>query len=240
MNMVSADPRLSPCIDLTQTSVIFTSNRVNRPITDYISDKRANSLDTDPNAFYYASRPVTLKNSASAIRVLLTGAISDPNDIRAFYAIQNDIDESVIFTPFPGFANLDTGRTDGRMKALGDSNGTPDVELKKNDYHAYVPGHRAFKENGINDPEGVMDGILTKIAQKATEIKRRYEAVDQSETGELRRTKFENYDNEITAFKGELVFTTKDNKINKTLGINGYKALAHNLDAWLISNYYYK
>ena len=44
MNMVSADPRLSPCIDLTQTSVIFTSNRVNRPITDYISDKRANSL----------------------------------------------------------------------------------------------------------------------------------------------------------------------------------------------------
>ena len=146
MNMVSADPRLSPCIDLTQTSVIFTSNRVNRPITDYISDKRANSLETDPNAFYYASRPVTLKNSASAIRVLLTGAISDPNDIRAFYAIQNDIDESVIFTPFPGFANLDTGRTDGRMKALGDSNGTPDVELKKNDYHAYVPGPRAFKE----------------------------------------------------------------------------------------------
>ena len=100
--------------------------------------------------------------------------------------------------------------------------------------------YRAFKENGINDPEGIMDGILTKIAEKATEIKRRYEAVDQSETGELRRTKFENYDNEITAFKGELVFTTKDNKINKTLGVNGYKALADYFDAWLISPYYYK
>ena len=126
--------------------MIFTSNRVNAPISNYISDKRANSLENDPNAFYYASRPVTLQNSASAIRVLLTGAISDANDIRAFYAIQNDIEETVIFTPFPGFANLDTGRTSGRMKALGDSNGTPDVQLKKNDYHAYVPGPRAFKE----------------------------------------------------------------------------------------------
>jgi len=146
MNLLSVDTRLSPCIDLTRTNVIFTSNRVNRPITDYISDKRVNSLETDPNAFYYASKPVTLQNSATAIRILLTGSINDANDIRAFYAIQNDINESVIFTPFPGHSNLDTGRTEGRVKAIGDSNGSPDVELKKNSFYDFVPGPRSFKE----------------------------------------------------------------------------------------------
>ena len=77
---------------------------------------------------------------------MITGAISDANDVRAFYAIQNDINESVIFTPFPGYANLDTGRTSGRIKDPSANNGTPDVELKKNDYHSYIPGPRAFKE----------------------------------------------------------------------------------------------
>ncbi len=146
MNLLTADSRLSPMIDITNTGVIFTSNRINRPITDYKSDKRVNSIDTDPNACYYVSQPVTLQNSATAIKVLLSGAINDSNDIRAFYAIQNDIEETVIFTPFPGYSNLDTGRSDGRMKALGDSDGTPDVELKKNSFYDFVPGPRSFKE----------------------------------------------------------------------------------------------
>ena len=146
MNLLSADARLSPCIDLTKSNVIFTSNRVNRPITDYVSDKRSNTIDTDPNTFYYVSKPVTLQNSASAIKVLLTGAINEANDIRAFYAIQNDIGESVIFTPFPGYANLDTGRDVGRIIDPSANNGTPDVELKKNSFYDYNPGPRSFKE----------------------------------------------------------------------------------------------
>ncbi len=146
MNLLSVDTRLSPCIDLTKTNVIFTSNRVNRPITDYVGDKRTNTLDTDPNAFYYASKAVTLENSATAIRLLLTGAMDQSNDIRAFYAIQNDIEESVIFTPFPGFANLDSGRSYGRVISPSANNGTPDVQLKKNSLYDYVPGPRSFKE----------------------------------------------------------------------------------------------
>ena len=146
MNLLSVDSRLSPCIDMSRSNVIFTSNRINNPITDYVSDKRSNSLETDPNAFYYASKPVNLQNSATAIRVILTGAIQDSNDIRAFYAIQNDTEESVIFTPFPGFANLDTGRNNGRIKDPSANNGTPDVQLKKNSLYDFVPGPRSFKE----------------------------------------------------------------------------------------------
>ena len=146
MNLLSVDSRLSPCIDLTKTSIIFTSNRVNNPITDYVNDKRSNGLQDDPNAFYYASQPVILQTSASSLRVLLTGAINDSNDIRAFYAIQNDIEESVIFTPFPGYANLDTGRTFGKVKDPSANNGSPDVQLKKNSFYDFVPGPRSFKE----------------------------------------------------------------------------------------------
>ena len=146
MNLLSVESKLSPMIDLSKSNVIFTSNRINRPITDYVNDKRVNTLDTDPNAFYYASKPVILENSSSSIRLLLTGAINDANDIRAFYAIQNDIEETVIFTPFPGYANLDTGRTFGRVIDPSANNGTPNTQLQKNSNYDFVPGPRSFKE----------------------------------------------------------------------------------------------
>ena len=146
MNLLSVESKLSPMIDLSKSNVIFTSNRVNRPITDYVSDKRVNGIEDDPNAFYYVSKAVSLENSASAIRVLLTASLNDSNDIRAFYAIQNDIEETVIFTPFPGFANLDSGRTFGRVIDPSANNGTPDVQLKKNTDYEFIPGPRSFRE----------------------------------------------------------------------------------------------
>ena len=146
MNLLSVESKLSPMIDLSRSNVIFTSNRVNRPITDYVSDKRVNSIETDPNAFYYASKPVVLQNSATSLRVILTGSFNDANDIRALYAIQNDMEETAIFTPFPGFANLDTGRTFGRVIDPSANNGTPDVQLKKNSFYDFVPGPKSFKE----------------------------------------------------------------------------------------------
>ena len=106
MDMITTDSTLSPMVDLTKTNVIFTSNRVNRPITNYVSDKRANTIQDDPNAFYYVSQPIELENSASTIKCLITASISEANDIRAFYAIQNEITDEVIFTPFPGYDNL--------------------------------------------------------------------------------------------------------------------------------------
>ena len=38
--------------------------------------------------------------------------------------------------------------------------------------------YRAFRLNGIDDPTGVMDGILKAIAQRATYIKRKHETFD--------------------------------------------------------------
>jgi hypothetical protein len=142
MNLLSVDERLSPCIDLTKTNIIFTSNRVNRPITNYVTDRRVNGIDNDPNSFYYVSKPITLQTSASAVKILLTGAINEQNDIRAFYSIQNDIGENPIFTPFPGYANLSSGIViDPSL-----NNGSPDTLILKNSFYDYVPTPRSFKE----------------------------------------------------------------------------------------------
>jgi hypothetical protein len=153
MDFLSADKRLSPMIDLSSPTVTLTSNRVNAPISNYITDKRANTIVDDPNAFYYVSRPVRLENSATAINLLLTGAINEANDIRGFYAIQNDIEEDVIFTPFPGHANLSTGTSSGEEQAglvriidPSANNGKPDRNIVKNTFYDFIATPRSFKE----------------------------------------------------------------------------------------------
>ena len=142
MNLVSSDPKLSPMIDLSRANIIFTSNRVNRPITDYVNDKRSNTIVDDPNKCFYVSRPVILTNSATAIKVMLTASISEENDIRAFYSIHDSVSGSVVFTPFPGYSNL----TDGRVNDPSKNTGSPDTLIAKNDFHDYVPGPRSFRE----------------------------------------------------------------------------------------------
>ena len=142
MNLISSDSKLSPQIDLTRTNIIFTSNRVNRPITDYVNDERANTIADDPNKCFYVSKPVVLTNSATAIKVMLTASISEENDIRAFYQIHNSVDGEVSFTPFPGHSNL----TDGRVIDSSKNTGSPDTLIAKNDFYDYVPGPRSFRE----------------------------------------------------------------------------------------------
>ena len=53
--------------------------------------------------------------------------------------------------------------------------------------------YRAFRANGVEDPTGVMDGVLKAIAQRATLIKNRHENVDVTK-GVPRDTVFENFD----------------------------------------------
>ena len=142
-DLLSADSRLSPCMDMSRSSVIFTSNRINNPITNYITDKRANTIESDPNNCFYVSKPVSLENSATALKVILTGAINQANDIRAFFSLQNDVNETPIFTPFPGHANLNNN-----LQTIDPSNnnGTTDKLLVKNTFYDYDPGPLSFKE----------------------------------------------------------------------------------------------
>ena len=91
--------------------------------------------------------------------------------------------------------------------------------------------YRAFRANGIENPTGVMDGILKKIAQRATQIKQQHEALD-PRNADSRDTTFKDFDLAIQEYKSELLTSAVKNNINADLLMNYF-------DLWMISPYNY-
>ena len=148
INMVSDNNRLSPCIDLSKTSMVLTSNRINNPVTDYISDSRVKSYRDDPNAFLYVSSPILLENPATAIKLMISASIHQSSDVRGFYSIQNSVEEEPVFTPFPGYSNLNSL---GQKIDPSVSSGTPDILPAKNDSFNVVGDPSSFREYSFTD-----------------------------------------------------------------------------------------
>lgn len=108
----SNDSRISPVIDAQRANIILTSNRIDRPIENYITDNRVNSISEDPHAFQYISKEITLENPATSLKLLLNAHINTYSDIRAFYAISDSEGFTPIFTPFIGYENLSLAEYD--------------------------------------------------------------------------------------------------------------------------------
>ncbi len=139
----TTDSRLSPVIDAQRLAVITTSNRVNDVVTDFASDSRVNGIDTDPTACQYVSKEVILENSATSIKVFVDAHINVNSDIRAFYSISNNEGGVPIFTPFPGFNNLNSR---GQVIALNDSDGQSDAFIPKVNSNGFESGELEFNE----------------------------------------------------------------------------------------------
>ena len=144
LDLITDDTRISPAIDLNQTSVILTSNRVNEPVEDYAADPRVNTTKNDPNRFFYVTKNVTLENPASSIQIFLDAYIPTDADIRCFYALDQEgpVDD-VIFVPFPGFGNF---QSNGAIASQGASNGSSDLEVPKVDVFSPKPRLGEYRE----------------------------------------------------------------------------------------------
>jgi hypothetical protein len=127
LNLSTTNQYLSPVIDLDRVGMILTSNRVNSPITSYSSDERVSLLETDPNAFVYASTPIQLEVPATSIKIIVSAHLNTYNDLRAMFAIMKDANDKPIYYPFPGSGNI-TG--DGRTVNISYNDGRPDLPLK--------------------------------------------------------------------------------------------------------------
>jgi hypothetical protein len=123
LTLGTTDSRVSPVIDTQRISAILTSNRINSIIENYATDSRVDLIEEDPSAFQYISKEITLENSASSIKIILDSHINVYSDIRAFYAISENSNFEPIFTPFPGYKNLDSR---GQIINLEDSDGSSD------------------------------------------------------------------------------------------------------------------
>ena len=87
LNFGTTDSRVSPVIDTQRMSVIYTSNRVDSVISNYVTDSRVNGIDTDPTAFQYLSKEITLENPATSLKVIVDVYKDRDADIRGFFAI---------------------------------------------------------------------------------------------------------------------------------------------------------
>ena len=135
MNMTvflnTTNTMVSPIIDGQRKNVILTSNRVNNPITNYATDSRINTVKEDPTACQYISREMILENNATSLKVMLSAHIDIDADIRVLYSINNKEGLDPIFTPFPGYSNLNYK---GEVISQADNNGLSDkfVKIKDN------------------------------------------------------------------------------------------------------------
>lgn len=143
LNLSTTNSYISPVIDLDRVGMIFTSNRVNNPITNYATDDRVSTLKGDPSSFVYATKPISLESPASSIKVYLNAYINTQNDIRCLYAITDDPNAELIYYPFPGFTNL---TTNGDIINLSDSNGLPDKMISKTDVIGFDSDELDFRE----------------------------------------------------------------------------------------------
>ena len=135
---------VSPQVDLQRCSLETFSNRINNEISNYATDARVNTLFEDPSACQYISKEITLENPASAIRIMLDAHVNQVSDIRAFYSVSENPGFEPIFTPFPGFANLDTR---GDIINAADNNGTTNVFVEPSLTEGFKYDSFEFKEH---------------------------------------------------------------------------------------------
>tara|TARA_B100001564_G_scaffold121475_1_gene101360 strand:- start:25870 stop:33417 length:7548 start_codon:yes stop_codon:yes gene_type:complete len=144
LDLLSYDRRISPMIDMNHSSVIFVSNRVDGPITNFATDPRVTGIPNDPNSMIYVTKNVLLENPASSLKVFLDGYVANTSDVRVFFALDQDVSaKETIFSPFPGTDNINTY---GEVIDPSLSDGTPDKSVSKNDNLTPTPQINDFTE----------------------------------------------------------------------------------------------
>ena len=140
--MNTTDTRVSPVVDAQRVSTVLTSNRVNNIITNFATDSRVNTINADPTAFQYLSKEIILEQSATSIKILVSAHVNVKNDLRAFYAINNEQGKDPIFIPFPGF-NLNVR---GDVIDAKNSNGESDSLVPKSNIYAFESENLDYRE----------------------------------------------------------------------------------------------
>jgi hypothetical protein len=135
VSLNTTNTKLTPVLDSQRVSTILISNRVDNVIDNYATDRRVKTLLEDPTACQYISKEIRLENPATSIKVLLAAHIHTDANVRAFYAIGDKQSFEPIFTPFPGFDNLNNR---GEVINAQDSDGLPDKFVPKINQYSFI------------------------------------------------------------------------------------------------------
>jgi len=135
LNLSTNNSNISPVIDLDRVNMIFASNRINNAISNYATDSRTSSLIEDPSAFVYATNSIALEVPASSIKLVAAAYVNRDSDLRAFYAIMKDPNETPVYYPFPGYINLNGI---GEVINVSASDGSSDKLIVKSDNYNFL------------------------------------------------------------------------------------------------------
>ena len=140
--MSSNNRNISPVIDLDRVSVVTTTNRLNNPIEDWVSNPLTSLTGQDPCIATYVSKVIEIQNPATSLKVIMSAICPGTSDIRVMYKIirlgsNTDINKET-FRLFPGYDNLDP---DGNIDQIDRCDGLPDTKstlgLQNNVYRDY-------------------------------------------------------------------------------------------------------
>ena len=167
VDMNSGDKNLSPVIDAKYATFVLGRNKINNPVSDYVTDTRSNTITDDPHGTTFVSKLVRLKQPATSLKVFVAGNVQPEADIRVFYRLftADSSEVSQSYRAFPGFKNLIDTDGDGFGDQVIDpalNDGTADAKVAKNgldDFSEY--------QFTVNDLEE-FNGFTIKIVMSST------------------------------------------------------------------------
>ena len=127
----TTDHNLSPVLHLDTAFTEFFCSRLNSPVSNYVTDRRVNSIEEDPHSSVYYTNLVSLKNPATSLKVVLSAYKHESADIRVLYKLgrkdSGEVEQQ--FELFPGYDNLNF--VGGQLIVVDQSknSGLPDVKV---------------------------------------------------------------------------------------------------------------
>ena len=109
LSISTSNKNVSPVVNVFNSSLNTKSSRINKPVTNYITDRRSNTLD-DPHDHVYINKLIKLENPATSIKVLFAANVTGAADVRVLYRLQRvdgGGETDKVFELMPGFDNLD-------------------------------------------------------------------------------------------------------------------------------------
>ena len=136
IRMQTNNSSLSPVIDLTESATFaFIRNRLNAPVTNYVTDSNIRQNIDDPHSSVYISKVVNLRKPASSLKVLLTAYRNSSSDFRVLYKLirpdSSEVEQT--YELFPGYSNLKDTDGDGIGDTVIDtflSDGSSDAQTR--------------------------------------------------------------------------------------------------------------
>ena len=168
LTLRTRDPNVSPVVDTVEgATVALIRNKLNTPITNYISDNRSNLLINDPHSSIYISNQITLLKPASSLKVITNCYKTSSSDFRILYKLirpdSSEVDQSYEF--FPGYSNLKDINGDG----IGDTIIDTSLNDGTSDFFVGSTAEGEYSEYEFTaDNLGQFVGFVIKIVMSGT------------------------------------------------------------------------